>query len=409
MTKKEYDVIIVGAGISGLRLAEKFNKSKLKVLLIEKKVQIKKLKIGYYGTFHEYVDKLGIRKYAINKSGFGIYSTEYKFYEELKGHKACVIDLAPWAASRKLNCEIRTGADIISLKRENQGITLEDNHKNKYYAKIVVDCSGYAQVISTLLGIKKSSCDFLDHVFLLEKPGLKVNQFLYFQDSDLTNIGGWFHPLGKGRYLIGCSELTSKHSLTKKELRKRLVRYIDNFDPLSKYLKGAKIIEEFSDTGPTTVIHSSIIGDNYIGVGDAAGAGTPFIGDCVRVAMVMADNAYESILQAFKKNDFSRKAFKNYEDKFNEEFGKWYKWSYLFRFIFRRYLSNREFNLMCKRLENFSHDDFYDVLLSRISPRLIWKLFNFKIAFFTFLNIINYHILSPIGITKSKYRPLILK
>ena len=72
MAEKRYDVIIVGAGISGLKLAELLNDSKLNVLLVEKRPTIKKLVNHIYGVIPwEYIEKWDLHKYLIRKQGFG--------------------------------------------------------------------------------------------------------------------------------------------------------------------------------------------------------------------------------------------------------------------------------------------------------------------------------------------------
>lgn len=69
MIKKKYDIVVVGAGLSGAVLAERFAKQqKLKVLLIEKRDHIG-------GNCFDYVDKNGI---LINKYGAHLFHTNYE-------------------------------------------------------------------------------------------------------------------------------------------------------------------------------------------------------------------------------------------------------------------------------------------------------------------------------------------
>jgi flavin-dependent dehydrogenase len=84
MKKRVYDVIIVGAGLGGLKLAELLNNSKLKVLLIEKRNTIKKLVGHIYGTYWETIKKWKLQKYIIRKCGWGFYTTENKEFRPLK-------------------------------------------------------------------------------------------------------------------------------------------------------------------------------------------------------------------------------------------------------------------------------------------------------------------------------------
>ena len=54
LTKKKIDVIIIGAGLSGLTLANEISeKSKKSILIIEKKKILATIKIGVFGIHHK--------------------------------------------------------------------------------------------------------------------------------------------------------------------------------------------------------------------------------------------------------------------------------------------------------------------------------------------------------------------
>ncbi|PLX21181.1 hypothetical protein C0584_03360 [Candidatus Parcubacteria bacterium] len=409
MNNKEYDLVIVGAGLSGLKLAELLKGSELNILLIEKRDTIKTLTKNYFGTFLEYIDRWKLDKYLLYKCGWGMYSTETKYFNNLEGKSLCVLEMNAWAESLKLDCDISLNTQIVKTRREKNKIILIDKNDKEIVTRLVVDATGIAQTISSSLGIKKSKIDFLNYVYIMENHSLENQaEMFYFEDTDLTNCGGWFHTLEPGRCLVGCAEYTVPGSLGKIELKKRLDSYIRNFHPLNSYLKNAKVVEEFCMAGPTTTEHSSIAEDNYISMGDAAGAGGPFIGDGFRMAFAMADSAYSTIKTAFSLEDFSKKTLKIHAKNFKKEFGKWYKWSYLFRFVWVRYLTNTEMNLFAKNLKKLSDDDYYKILTSKFSPLILWRLFTLKIFVNVFKNFIIYHFLEPIGLAKIKRRPKVL-
>ena len=406
--KKIYDVIIVGAGLGGLYLAKLLEKSNLKILLIDKKQDISSLTKNYFGTFLEDVKRHKLEKYVLYKCGWGMYSTKEKYFNKLKNRELCVLKMNPWAQSLNLNCEIKTNTKITSFKNNDDGTaTIRDNKRRKYTGKIIVDASGIAQALSPALNIKKSKIDFLNYVYVMDNVKLKNKQeMFYFEDAKLTNCGGWFHTLENGKCLVGCAEYTVPGSLGSKELKKRLNSYLKNFDPLPKYLKDAKIVEEFCLAGPTTTAHTSVVEDNYLSIGDAAGAGGPFIGDGFRMALAMAQSAEKVILQAFQDSDFSRRSLKQHQINFHQEFEKWYTWSYLFRFIYIRYFTNKELNLLPPILrKKVSDDDYYAILTSKFTPLIIIKLFTPRLVALTIKNAFIYHILEPLGIAKLDKRP----
>jgi len=411
MSDKKYDVIIVGAGLGGLHLANLLDDTNLNVLLIEKKKQIIPFKKNYFGTFQEDVERHNLQKYVLYECGWGMYSVKNKYFNDLKGRTLQILRMNDWAESLKLQCEIKTDTEIIDIRHKtDDSMSVIDQNYQEYNAKIIVDASGIAQTISNLLNIKKSKIDFLNYVYIMENHSLKnKSEMFYFQDATLTNCGGWFHTLEDGKCLVGCAEYTLPNSLGPNELKKRLNSYIKNFNPLNKYLKNATVVEELCMAGPTTTAHKSVVENNYLAVGDAAGAGGPFIGDGFRMAFAMADSAYDTIQEAFDKNDFSKKTLSQHSKNFKNEFSKWYKWSYLFRFIYVRYLTNKEMNLLPKILEQkISDDDYYAILRSKFTPRILFKLFTPKLTILLLKNIFIYHILQPLGIAKLNTRPDIL-
>jgi len=407
MNKKSYDIIIVGAGIAGLKLANLLNNSDLKVLLVEKKPTIRKLVTSVFITPVEYAKKFGLQKHIVHKCDFGWYGTEIKTLLKLKKREFCALDVGPWAKSLKLKCDVKTKTVIKKLKRRNDGIDLFDEKNNKYFAKVVIDCSGDAQVIGTLLGIEKSKGDFIDYACIFKNAKItNYREMGYFQDANLVNCGGWFHPIGKNKFLIGISEWTEVKYLNKKEHMKRMKLLVKNFEPFNKIVKWENRTQESYKIGPTTTLHSSIAEDNYMAAGDASGGGTPFIGLGFYTANEMATSAYNLILKAFETNDFSKNTFNEHQKWFYETFSRHYKWSNVARYIFLHYTTNKEINLFAKRINALSEDEHYDLLLSYLPPRIIFKLLrgNF-IWFHCLINAFRYHILRHIGLDV-KRRPM---
>ncbi len=408
---KKHDVIIVGAGLGGLYLANLLNDSNLDVLLIEKRDTIKTLTKNYFGTFQEDVERHNLQKYVLYECGWGMYSTKHKYFNNLNGRTLQILEMNAWSKSLNLNCTIKLNTEIITIRtRKDNSMSVLDQNYQEYNAKIIIDASGIAQTISKHLRIKPSKIDFLNYVYIMKNHTLKnKSEMFYFQDSNLTNCGGWFHTLEDGKCLVGCAEYTVSNSLGPNELKKRLNSYIKNFNPLNKYLKNATIIEEFCMAGPTTTAHKSVVENNYLSIGDAAGAGGPFIGDGFRMALAMAKSARNTISLAFDKNDFSTKTLNVHAKNYYNEFTKWYKWSYLFRFVYIRYLTNKEFNLLPNILKKkISNDDYYAILRSKFTPKILLKLFTPKLTILILKNILIYHILQPLHITKLKTRPDIL-
>jgi len=161
MEKKDYDVIIVGAGLGGLKLANLLNDSKLKVLLIEKRKTITSLTKNYFGTFREYIERWNLEKYMLYKCGWGMYTKNIKYFNKLEGKELCILEMNRWAKSLRLECDIKKSTEIIKIRKNKDSISVIDNKYQEFSGKIVVDATGISQVISGLLGIKRSKVDFL--------------------------------------------------------------------------------------------------------------------------------------------------------------------------------------------------------------------------------------------------------
>ena len=203
------------------------------------------------------------------------------------------------------------------------------------------------------------------------------------------------------------SEWTGEKHLSTDEMKKRFENYVRTFPPFSRIFKDAKIKDVIIKIGPTTDVHNTLVEDNYIAVGDAGGAGTPFIGLGFYTGLEMADYARKTILQAFENNDYSKSTLKMYEKMFNKQFGRWYKWSRLLRQVFMKYSTNREFDNMCKRMECFSDDEYYNILMSYITPKMLFKFFIGKgIGLGVIKNAFTYHVLQILKIKNSSRRPL---
>jgi len=414
MAEKRYDVIIVGAGISGLKLAELLNDSKLNVLLVEKRPTIKKLVNHIYGVIPwEYIEKWDLHKYLIRKQGFGFgyYGTEIRHYRKKPTKPLGIVDMNSWAKSLRLNCNIKTSLEIVNLKRESDGITLIDKKKNKYFGNIIIDCSGDNQTISSLLGIKRSSCDFWDYACVFENANItKLDESFYFLDLNLINSGGWYYPLSKDKCLIGIAEWTGDNYLSSKELIKRMDAFRKNFYPLNIYTKNAKIVESIQKIGPTSTLHSSIAEDNYIAVGDASGGGTPLIGLGFYVGFEMASLAHKNILFAFKKDDFSKKTLSSYLMEFHNNFSRWYLYSRFLRYIVLQYMTDEEMNTMIRNLDIYDDAEYYNIIKSEITFQMIAKLLLKNWFWIKILkNAFRVEVLKPIGFKDIERRPLVLK
>jgi flavin-dependent dehydrogenase len=382
MKKEVFDVIIVGAGPAGLMLAKKLDNSGLRVLLIEKRKTIKKLDYGIFMTFCDTVKKFKIGHAVINQfQNFAVYGPQESAKVCLNKKAFALVDLNRWAEKIRLKCDARTNTQIVSARKNKKGITLTDAKNNRYFGKLVADCSGNSQIVAASLGIKKSTIYFRCHTFLLENCSIPDHKEPSLSaDLKFTNGAGWLYPFSSTKCQFGLADFLPCKSKFKKNLRKRAVMMAKYFKPYSGWFKNSKIASEFYKDAPVIQPHSSMISDNFISVGDAGGQSAPFLGEGIRTAFEMAVVASEVIKKAFVKGDFSNKTLGEFQKKWREKFGKKYAFSILLRKLWTDEFSNEDIDYLINNLKKLSKKDFYKILKSDLNLKLFMKMLDFKIA-----------------------------
>ena len=287
---KSYDIIIVGAGVSGLMLAKLLDDSKLKVLLIENRSTIKKLWNHRYGTFKETVEKFNLEKYVIKKYkkfAFGMSELEKQTVLSYHDYRFQIVDMNLFAKDLKLKCDVLTKFNIKKIRRMNGKIVIF-NKNNKYAANIVVDCSGCSQVVSHHLKRpeKKDSINFLNTFLELSNCNIpkEFTDRVYFPHHFLyMNIPLCLYPYSRTECQFGHSDLVSNKFPLVKGQAKSIYLFMQNEEPYKTWFKDAKVKEKVRKISSTTITRS-LVDDNFIACGEAGGATTPMLGEGFRIA-----------------------------------------------------------------------------------------------------------------------------
>jgi digeranylgeranylglycerophospholipid reductase len=392
MKPKKYDVIIIGAGVSGLMLVELLKNSKLKVLLIEKREDIRKPKNHQFGTFIETVKKFKLEKYVIKYfTKFGFHSPNHQADFNYNKKQFAVVDIELMAKDLKYNCDLLTGTELSKIQRENNKIKLKIKNTT-YNAKIIVDCSGDKKIVAKSFGLDKDTLDMYDKAYLLDNCNLPyLDKWLFITDARYANEGFWYYPLTKKMGIFGFTDFVSKKMPLVKNQIKSIDYYIRDIAPYKEWFKNAKIKETLIKPGPTTQLLDKIYGDNFLLCGDASGGGTPLVGEGYRIAVEMAFSASEVIQEAFKKNDFTEKTLKTHYSNFYEMFGKYYIWSNILRFLSINFFTNREWDIFGKNLKNnLSNKELLIALKSEINFKIFLKCLSPGLLFNMLLNSFKY-------------------
>jgi len=379
--RKEYDIVIVGAGVAGLMLAKLLNNSKLNILLIEKRDTIKELANHRYGTFSDTIKKYALEKYVIKTySHFIFLSAKEKANKKYTNGTLQVVDMNTFARKLNLNCDILLNYNITKVERKNNIISID----NKITTKLIVDCSGDTKTIATKLNLieDKISTDMFCTAFEMTNcniPRKALDEFMFMAHLKYSNVGFWFYPYSETTCQIGIADFVSKKIKKPTNQKKDLIKYYKTIHPFNKWLANGDIVETVSKIGPTTQL-TSFVDDNFLACGDAAGAGTPIVGEGFRISLEMALSAKQTIDKAFSKNDFSKKTLYQHQQNF-KKISKYYKWSTLTRFLILNFFTNKEYDIFTSNLGKLPNKNYFKMLRSEIIFQTISKVINLKLTF----------------------------
>jgi len=402
--KKEnkYDVIIVGAGVAGLMLARFLNESSRKVLLVEKRNTIKKLNNSIFGLNREPVEKFGLANIILreyDKFAIGGRRPQDWFFHKHKTKPFVVVDFDKMAKNFKPNCDVLTNFEVTKVKRLKNSISITDKNNQAYSGKIVVDCSGSAEVISKKLGYKdkKTRYDFYNISYELENCDipdkiLDLPSFPFF-GFKYSNLPFWMYPYSNTKCQFGKAEIVSKNFPLVKNNEQYLLHAMQKIKPYSNWFKNAKIVKKTEGLARQT-ISKTIVDDNFLSCGDAAGATTPLLGEGSRIGMEMAFLATETIAKAFDFNNFSKEFLKSYEKNFNKLIGKYYFRNRIFKWIYLRYFTDETFALSIRNLNNWDEAEYIQFYRSELSIPMLYKLLSFRIILSVLKNAFKYHIIN---------------
>jgi len=403
----KYNVIIIGAGPSGLMLANQLKDSNLNVLIVEKRDTINKLDNNIFATFRDTIEKFDLENSIINdlpRIQFYGPSSSVKFSFEEK--PLAVIDLDKWVKNLKLNCDVKINCEIIACKKSETGVIIKDSKNNEFFGKIVVDCSGNSQIVSDSMKYDKSSIYYVCYGLIVENCEIPdFEEGSLNADFKYTNAGGWLYPFSKTKCQVGIGDFLPYKSDYKVDIKERTLDMIKNFEPYKSWLKNGKVVSEVYKKAPMIMPHQHMIQNNLILVGDAGGQTTPFLGEGIRPAFEMADISARVIQEAFKKNDFSRDTLKEIEKEWMKLFGNSYVWSIIIRHIWAHEFTNDDINDLISNLQNLSREKFYDFLRSDIHLDLLYDIIDFKINEDVIVNFFKIHI-SHFNLFKEKEKIL---
>lgn len=330
-----YDIIIVGGGFAGLATAITASRNNLDCLVIEKEKEL-----GYPvhtsgGSWYSEMLHLGLDKnllHPINSIAFhspsgDVVSASFKDQDPY----GCIIDvrgtiqfLAMKAAQEgahilpntKVLSPILENGEIVGVNTKSSG-----SESKNIFSKIVVDASGSLSLITRRLGLKEGKWQRygIGAEYEAYVPKLPDENHVDFILGERFAPAGyaWIFPTGKNRARIGVGIIRPD---SKENPFKYLEVIMQQHPNISKYLKHAVPIEYHHGIFPCEGPLPKTVSNRFISVGDAAGQGSPLVGEGIRYAIQFGYLAGEVAAKAIATDDVSEDYLMQfYEEKWKEQ------------------------------------------------------------------------------------------
>ncbi len=194
---EEFDVIVIGASVAGLRSAHQLAKRGLKVLCLDKKQEVGNPKQCGEGLGLGHFNRLGIKpqkEWAVAPMrGAMLYAPSGKEvdikFDKIVGYVLERRGFEKYLARKaaKAGAKIRFRSKVVNLERVNGGVkvTVKDLFEGEYFAKLIFACDGPTSVIANRLGLPISiKAEDLDSGIQYEMTGID------FEKEDRIHL--WF-------------------------------------------------------------------------------------------------------------------------------------------------------------------------------------------------------------------------
>ena len=323
-----YDVIISGAGPAGSKCAEVLAKAGFKVALIEKDVNWRKPCGGGVSAriMTKYYPQLKVLNPVI-KNGAIMFSGDYSKLEynwEGLGADSIVMDRLEMDNLMR-SVAVDAGAELFDKNisfdfvYENDEIigikTKSPSGLKKYLGKIIVVADGMSSKLAIRSGLRgkwkitdlgMAKCAIMEGNTNLEKDRM----YIYFRPYKGY---GWIFPIDDKRFNIGCGtfeEANLGHNLNEIYDEFLNAPYIKEYLPEQNFKEIWKASYPLSAIG---VLEKSLIGENVMIIGDAAGFVSPISGEGIHPGIVSGQIAAETAINALKEGVISKKTLKSYK------------------------------------------------------------------------------------------------
>lgn len=335
-----FDVVVVGAGTGGSYASYLLAKAGLNVALVEMKKRDKVFKTTGDAIGIHHIERMVIKPpsqvFTIRYEGAELYSPDLSVRYVVLG-KGFGLDMARWAQwligeAESAGAQVFDGYKVQGPIIENgkvSGVRVlkPDGTVEEFRAKVVIDASGVGAVVRSRLprewwvsepllpeDASNAYREIIEVDYEIERP----EYIRIYLDTNIAPGGYWWlFPKSRNTMNIGLGlwgKLSEEQGLNPRH-------NYDKYLATSQYVKGRKIIHASGGIVPTRRPLPSLVADGFLAVGDAAVTVNPVHGGGIGPALLSAELASKSVIEAFEKGDYSMRGLWRYNIEYLRAYG----------------------------------------------------------------------------------------